>query len=159
MRTAAVLLLALLPLVLRGENRAAQEDTIREAVFRYMLPKTAPAPNERYKVYFLEILNAAKKERDPSDQMMKNLAGSPVRVLKSSKSRTVLGGEGIVMDPETKEFGTVLIVSDIKWKSATEVIVSGGYYYSMAGAEDFDYTVRKTGNHWIVVKRVLIGEA
>ena len=89
---------------------------------------------------------------------MKDLAGAPVRIAKYSKSRTLLGGEGIQIDPATKEFGTVLIVYKIAWYSQSKATVSAMYYYSKGGEDDYDYTLKKSGEDWKVVKHVLTGE-
>jgi hypothetical protein len=160
LRAAFALLLVLLPLTLaHAETRAAQEDSIREAAFRYMLPKEAPRAGDRIRVYFLEILKDQRIEQDPSGQMMKDLAGGPVRIAKNSESRTLNDGSSGVTDEKTGEHGTILIVCDIRWISDTEVSVPVGFYTSSLGDEDYVYTLKKVGKNWKVVKAVMTGEA
>jgi hypothetical protein len=122
-------------------RRAAQEDNIREAIFRYEM-------KDREGIIFLNINN-----QDPSDSFMKRFSDVKLAVKKwSAIAPAEKPLQRWIYDRETGKPGVALSVGKITWTSDHGVIVTGGYYCGSlcAGAGDF-YVIFKDGR-WVVEK-------
>ncbi len=142
------LLFALTPLGFAAdEARESQEDDVREAVFRWQFGHNASGQKTNAHAYFLAI---GEKGVDPTDAFMKRFAGHTPPVRKVSAASASAGR--MVFDKETGETGLIFRVMSIKWKSDTEVDVTGGYYESGFSAAVNTYTVRKEEGKWKVTR-------
>ncbi len=79
---------------------------------------------------------------------MKRFADHKPPVRKASDSKRGPGLE--VIDRKTGEKGVILRVESIKWISAIEVEVQGGYSQSGLSASGNIYTVKKKNGKWSV---------
>ena len=127
------------------EAREAEVDDIHEAVFRWQFVHNASGLQTNAQVYFLQI---GEKRGDPTDEFIGRFAGHkpPVRKVSACSAGA---GTGVV-DKKTGEKGMIFRITQIKWKSATEVDVSGGYYEAGESASSNTYTVKKVKGKWKV---------
>jgi len=145
------LLFAFASFSLAADNqRLSQEDDIREAVFRYQFEHNASAQQTNSKVYFLGV---AGKSGDPSEELIKRLAGHKPPVRKASASHYVKG-KGI-LDKKTGEQGLAFSINSIKWVSDSEVEADGGYYEAEKSSSANVYTLKKQNGKWHVTKNKL----
>ena len=122
-------------------RRAAQEDDIREAIFRYEM-------KNRDGIIFLDI-----NYQDPSDSFMKRFSDVKLSVKKlSAIAPSKKPAQRWIYDRKTGKPGVALWVGKFAWTSDREVIVDGGYYCGSlcAGRGDF-YVVFRDGR-WVVEK-------
>jgi hypothetical protein len=129
----------------QDKQRARQVDDIREAVFRWQFDHNASGQQKKAKVYFLRLQG---KEGDPTDEFMKRFAGHspPVRKASACESDAKKG----VRDKTTGEMGLVFWISNVRWKSDTEVELGGGYDESSRSASSNAYVVKKVDGKWKV---------
>lgn len=124
-----------------GAKRAAREDDIREAIFRFEL-------KDRTGIIFLDI-----DHRDPSDAFMKRFFDVKLPIKKLSAIAKPNGrSQRWIYDRSSGKPGVALWVGKITWTSDMRVIVDGGYYCGSlcAGRGDF-YLTFKDGR-WVVDK-------
>ena len=133
------------------QARQLQEEDIREAVFRWQFDNNVSGQQKRAKVYFLAV---GEKSGDPSDELLKRFADHQPPVRKRSAC-TADAGKG-VLDKRTGEQGLLFRVTNIKWKSDTEVEVEGGYYEAGLSASGNLYTLKKEQGKWKVVNDKLV---
>src|SRR5205823_535350 len=151
----------------------ADENNIRETLFRYMFHPPTNAPYEKtpyqkkhdvpplpppkgyvspYVVYFLAI----GRDKDPDDAFMKRFAGHKPAVKKFSASYVDQKAKDYMMsavkDKTTQEAGKVFYVGNIKWLARNRVQVRAGYFAGGLNAEDSLYTLVRKGGSWSVVK-------
>jgi hypothetical protein len=129
------------------QARLADEDDVREAVFRCQFTNDASGVALKGKVFFLQM--SAERKADPSDAFLKRFAGHQPPVRKVSACETRLQG---VVDRKTGEAGLVLHVGAIKWISDTAVEVEGGFYETGRCAASYTFTVKKEQGKWKVTK-------
>ena len=140
-----LLILAVSPLGFAADRpRLAEEEDIREAVFRHQLEFHA---RDKNKIYFLGV---GEKAVDASPELMKRFANQRPAVKKASDSQYIQG-KGII-DKKTGERGLALMARTIKWISDTEVEVRGGYFRDEEAAASNTYRVRKQDGRWKVTK-------
>ena len=127
--------------------RLPQENDIREAVFRYEFHHNSSIQGQRAAVYCLSV---GEKNADPPDDFMKRFASvkPPVRKVSDCSTDTYTG----VVEKRTGKRGLVFRVRSIKWVSAAEVEVVGGYFEDGLSASGDTYTVTKAQGKWIVSK-------
>lgn len=155
-------------------SRAAEEENIRVATFRFQLnpyhvgpkPKKSapmiPAPKgsngEVYvypvKAYFFEV-----EGKDPSDSLMKWFAGSNPPIKKVSRSYIISPEDKKewernsfywVRDKQTKDIGLVYSLGRIQWLSRSRIMVEAGYFGGGLNAGRNTYTFRLQSGHWKV---------
>ncbi len=142
-----------------GGWQSAQEEDIREAVFRYQLDRAS-----RPRVFFLAVGEPGEL-RDPSDEFMQRFVGHRLVVKKFSECTIVKDevdrGPGlppmllsaVVTAIETGAVGTILEVYEVKWINRREVEVEAGYYAGpLSGSRDLFHVARE-GGRWIVKSR------
>jgi len=123
--------------------RAAQEDDIRDAIFRYEM-KDHGFPD----VVFLSINN-----QEPSDAFMRRFSDVKLSVKKwSAIAPAKEPAQRWISDRETGKPGVALSVGKIKWTSDHGVIVAGGYYCGSLCAGGGDFYVALKGGRWVVEK-------
>lgn len=127
----------------RKHIRAAQEDNIREAVFRYVFLHNASGLQQDARVFCLSV-----NGYDPSDMFMFRFRNEKPRVLRSSEC--VKGGWSGVRDRETGEEGLLFELTDVYWYSDDEVYVDGIYYSAPLSAAGYSWRVLQERSGWIV---------
>jgi len=122
-------------------KRAAREDDIREAIFRFEL-------KDRTSIIFLDI-----DHQDPSDTFMKRFSDVKLPIKKLSAIAKPNGrSQRWIYDRSSGKSGVALWVGKLTWISELNVVVDGGYYCGSlcAGRGDF-YLTFKDGR-WVVDK-------
>jgi hypothetical protein len=122
----------------------ADEDDIREAVFRYEFAHNASGQQQTAKVYFLSL----GKDTDPGDAFMSRFKDHKPPVKKRSQAT----GQFEVIDKETGERGLIFRVTAIKRLDENKVVVDGGYYEAGLSSSGNTYTVERTEHKWGVTK-------
>ena len=131
------------------KTRAADEDNIREAVYRYQFQHNASGLKQNAKAYFLGI-EKGRQIADPSDAFMKRFAGAKPPAKKWSQAE-FRPDKGIV-DKTTGERGLGFHTGAIKWISRAKVEVEGGYQEANLSASKNTYTLVKKGSRWVVTQ-------
>jgi len=132
----------------------ADNDAIREAIFRHQMPHNASGLQQAARVCFLEVLDRTSGHYvDPSPALMKRFANNTPRV--AGRSACTASADKGVRDKKTGEQGLIFTVGFIKWVSNDEVEVDGGYYEASLSASGNTYYLRKINGKWIVVKDVM----
>lgn len=126
------------------ELTAAEQDDIREAVFRYQFEHNASGQQQNAKVYFLTF----GKDKEPGDAFIARFKDHKPPVKKRSQSK----GQGEVIDKETGERGLIFSAVTIKVIDANKVQVDGGYYEAELSSSGNIYTVERKERKWIVTK-------
>jgi hypothetical protein len=129
-------------------TQAEKEQNIREAVFRYMFDHNASGQQKRAGVYCLSL--SYLDPVDPTDEFMKRFSGHkpPVRKI----SECILHSFEGVTDKLTGKAGLIFRVTEIRWISADEVEVTGGYYEAGLSASGNTYRVAKQQGKWKVIE-------
>jgi hypothetical protein len=124
-------------------GRVAQEDDIREAIFRYEM-KAHRFPD----VVFLRINN-----QEPSDVFMRRFSDVNLSVKKwSAIASSTNPPQRWISDRETGKPGVALSIGKITWTSDHGVIVAGGYYCGILCAGGRDFYVNLKDGRWVVEK-------
>lgn len=123
--------------------RAAQENDIREAIFRYEMK------DHRFpEVAFLSINN-----QEPSDAFMRRFSDTSVAVKKwSAIAPANKPPQRGIYDRDTGKSGVALSVGKITWTSDHGVVVAGGYYCGSLCAGGGDFYVTSKDGRWVVEK-------
>jgi len=150
---AIVLLVAFIPIrAAQGEaksgvtsSRLAQEDDIREAVFRYQFQHNSSIQGRRAGVYCLSV---REKNADPQQTFIQRFAGfrPPVRKASDCITDPYKG----VLERITGKRGLLFRVRSIKWLSDAKVQVVGGYFEDGLSASGETYTVVRTHDGWMI---------
>jgi hypothetical protein len=123
----------------------ADEEAIREAVFRYQFEHNASAQKQTAKVYFLSIGD----DKDPSDAFMARFDKHkpPVKKLSQAPGPLDVNGKEIG-DPG----GLIFSVTTIEPVDEDKVLVNGGYYEGNLSASGNVYAVERKDHKWVVTK-------
>ncbi len=157
----------------RPGSRSADEENIRETLFRYLFNPPAdapyePTPYERkhhvqplpprpdlrhpYKVYFLEVGSG----KDPSGALLQRFAGHTPVVKKTSASYVDRKAKDFAMyavkDKATGAIGVVFRVGAVRWRDHSRAEVWAGHYSGGRNASSSLYTLTRTGRRWSVTK-------
>jgi hypothetical protein len=123
--------------------RAAQEDDIREAIFRYEM-KEHRFPD----VVFLSINN-----QEPSEVFMRRFSDVKLSVRNwSAIAPAKEPPQRWISDRETEKPGVALSVGKFRWTSDYAVVVAGGYYCGILCAGEGNFYVTFKDGRWIVEK-------
>jgi hypothetical protein len=117
-------------------SRSIEEDSIREAVLRYLIESTVRSH------VFLRIGG-----KDPSDKFMAQFADLNRAVKKGSEAECTIRG---CFDRSTGERAVVLSISSIKWSFGDQVEVSGGYQCGPLCGSGGVFDVMKNSGRWKV---------
>ena len=144
-----------------SNSRTADEDNIRETLFRKVFDLVTGAPDKKaasndfgshFKVYFLAI----SRDRDPTDAFMKRFAGHqpPVKKVSEHYVDMTAGVSAVydVKDQVTHEVGIVFTVGNIKWLSRNRVQARAGFHSGRRSAMDSLYTLVRKNKGWMVTK-------
>lgn len=121
--------------------RESQTDDIREAVFRWQFDHTGSGQQTNAQVYFLEI----GEQGDPTDAFMNRFAEHRPSVRKVSACSAGVSG---VRDKKAGGRELVFRVTNMEWKSAAEVDVTGGYYEAGLSGSGSTYPLKKEKGRW-----------
>ena len=122
-------------------RRAAQEDNIREAIFRYEM-------KDREGIVFLSINN-----QDPDDSFMKRFSDVKLTVKKLSAIAPAKKPlQRWIYDRETGKQGVALWTGKFRWTSDHGAIVDGGYSCGSLCAERGDFYLASKHGRWVVEK-------
>lgn len=169
-----VLLSMLASLILhvsQGKHRA-DEDNIREVVFRYQFEHNYSGLQKKADAYYLSLedygntpadsdtilgrlMVLAKsfgKSKEPSQTFVLRFQGHnpPVKRL----SECIVDGEG-VKNPKTGRRGLIFTIGNIKWINDNEVEVTGGYYEGGMSSSGVTYKVQRKNSKWKVISEKL----
>lgn len=126
----------------------ADEDDLREAVFRHLFDHNASGLQKNAKVFCLQI----EGNRDPSPELLRRFDGNEPRVKQASLCTFEPGhARGGVVD-ETGASGLIFRVDTIRHPGENEVIVEGGYFEAGLSSSGNVYELVREGNRWIVKK-------
>jgi hypothetical protein len=138
-----------------GQTQAAnpaEEDSIRETVFRYQFDHNGAGQQKKAMVYCLSLGDLDKKI-DPSDAFIDRFRHHSPPIRKSSECKIdALGG---VRDARIGMRGLLFYVAEIRWLSSAKVEVSGGYYQDGLSASGNIYTVIHRNGSWTVTHEKL----
>ena len=123
----------------------ADEEAIREAVFRYQFWHNGSAQQQTAKVYFLSIGD----DEDPSDAFMARFDKHTPPVKKRSQAKGNI-------DKETGKRGLIFWVATIGPLDEDKVAVDGGYYEDGLSASGNVYTVERKDDKWVVTKNQML---
>ena len=126
------------------ELTAAEQDDIREAVFRYQFQHNASGQQQSANAYFLSF----GKDKEPDDVFIARFKDHKPPVKKRSQSK----GQFEVIDKDTGERGLIFNVVTIKVIDANKVEVDGGYYEAGLSSSGNVYTVERKEDKWVVTK-------
>ncbi len=126
------------------QQKAAQEDEIREAIVRYQIKNW----DLRADVYFIEI-----QSKDPSKAFLQRFADivKPVKAKSESRKKNDFVSFHIE-DRRTKKLGVVFDQGAINWKTDSAVEVEGGYSCASQCNGGGIYYLRKQDRRWSVTK-------
>ena len=125
-------------------SRAAEEDNIREAMFRHLFTNNGSGIQQDATVYFLALSN----NQSPSADFMKRFQthNPPVKPV----SESTIGKISEVLDKTTGKIGLRFRVEEIEWISDKEVHAYGGYYAGNLSASGGSYQLVFENGLWIV---------
>jgi len=163
-------------------SRSADEEDIRETVFRYEFENEGSAGPDKTNVYFIEIEDG----NDPSPALLKRFAGHKPPV--KPKSACTSSARG-VKDRQTGKAGVVFYISEIDWKPKGKVefldvdleykgthtpmklrlertrchtiitkgsiFVYGGLFVSGLWGNESEYRMVRKGKQWVVDSAVI----
>ena len=123
-------------------SRAAQEDDVREAVFRYQFRNAGV--NLAY--HFIAV-----DDKNPSDAFVKRFKDDDPPVRPISESKVEKKPIRTVVSKKDGQNGIIFRVGHIRWISDTKVDVDGSYDCAdnCQGASGVYHAVKQDG-HWIV---------
>lgn len=127
-----------------GDERAAEESDVREAVLRYQFHHNASSQRANARVFCVTVGG-----QDPDYDFLQRFAGGGVPVRKASDCNVSEQG---VVDKATGVQGLKLAAGKVEWITGGEVRVDGGYYEASLSASGNTYRLRKQAKGWTVVE-------
>ena len=131
---------------LPAPTQLSDEDTIREAVFRYQFEFNASGQGKAANAYFLCV----EGNSDPSSQLLAQFDGHqpPVKPVSAS---VLEAGTALVLDSESGLPGLRFWVEEIRYLSGSQAEVEGGYEEASESAAGSVYRLEKANGHWQVI--------
>jgi hypothetical protein len=134
--------------MLTDTDREAQEDAIREAVFRYLFDHNASELQSRAHAYCLGI-RVGDKTIDPSNQFIRRFAHHTPAVRKASGC----GWKEVkIVESRHEKPALIFYVGPIKWVSDAEVDIDGGYDEANVSSAGCPYIVKQEKGAWSVIR-------
>jgi hypothetical protein len=143
----AVLLLCSCSPPLQVAAPLAEEDQIRETVFRYLFEFNVSGQGKMANAYYLRVEGHA----DPTSQLLQRFTGHKP-VVKPASAATLEPGTALVVDRETGKPGLIFWIGEIRWQSDDSVEVDGGYEEASESASGNTYHLSRAGGKWEVVE-------
>ena len=130
----------------RAEVVSANDDDVREAVFRYIFDHNASGQQKAAQVYCLQI----EGQLDPSPELLSRFVGNQPPVKKASLCAFKPGhGKGGVQDDAGTK-GLIFRVDSIQHPGPDTALVEGGYFEAGLSASGNVYELVKEGDRWVV---------
>jgi hypothetical protein len=130
--------------------RQAQEDAIREAVFRYQFARDPSGLQQSVKVFFISI-----NGKDPSAQFLARFRGNKPPVKGQSESRRSSRRHSATFQTEDRksgELGLIFFVDNVTFDSSSAAAAAGGYYSGGLASARHRYAVAREKGKWVVKK-------
>jgi hypothetical protein len=127
---------------------AADDDDVREAVFRHLFEHNASGLQRRAKVFCLQIEGKA----DPSPELLRRFEGNEPRVKKASLCAFSHGPAGGRVQDETGAPGLIFRVDSIQRTGRDSAVVEGGYFEAGLSASGNTYELSRESGRWVVTK-------
>ncbi|HYW69554.1 MAG TPA: hypothetical protein VE961_00880 [Pyrinomonadaceae bacterium] len=122
----------------------ADEDDIREAVFRFQFTHNNSGQQQNANFYFLSV----GKDKDPDDAFMRRFDQNSPPV----KKRSQAVGNGEVFDKDSGKRGVIFRIARIEQVTEDQALVDGGYFEADLSASGNTYTVERQDHKWMVTK-------
>jgi hypothetical protein len=126
------------------ETRQADENDIRETVFRYLFERNESAGQSNVDYYFLSFGN----RKSPPKEFIDRFREHTPKVLPVSASEVSKGGG--VSHKERGERGLIFRIEGIRWISDDSVEVKCGYYEGGLSDSGNTYQVERRNGKWVV---------
>jgi len=156
----------LIPVRTVKKKPMAQEDDIREAVFRYQFKRNLGLQGQCAGAYYLTFIDTSGKNKDPDVKFMQRFTGNTPPIKGASQCTTGFGSfisckgdtyqEFGVVDRKTGKTGLQFTVGEIDWLRKDFVVVDGSCYEYNMGAEGDLFYVIKESNRWVVKGKRMI---
>ncbi|MGI8468873.1 MAG: hypothetical protein ACR2N3_10505 [Pyrinomonadaceae bacterium] len=133
-----------------SETSLSDEDTIREIVFKKILPeKTSDIGDLRD--FYLSVDDG----ENPSSNLLKRFdeyqKKNRVKIKRVSESFISKNDGDMVLDEITKKQGILFSVSKLRWKNKDEVKVNAGSYIGNMGSDSCTYILKRQNGEWKIV--------
>lgn len=135
------------PVTAGNTAMAAEQDLIREVVFRKVLSHWVVGEPTRPRRFYLAVDDV----KDPSKDLLDRLGDLKVPLHKVSECYISAREGDIVKDKKTGKQGDKFSVSKLTWVSDTEVTAVAGSYSGNMGSDSCRYTLRKENGIWAIV--------
>ncbi len=133
-------------------DRAAEENNIREAMFRNMISEKQDLQGQSDHYYFLSIQSDGSRDyRDPSDEFMKRFNGNAPMVKKVSECAD--NAPRGVVDKASGTRGHILHLDRIKWLSDREVEMRWRDHTSGLNGYGGSCRLRWSVGNWILTSK------
>jgi hypothetical protein len=126
----------------------ADEDDLREAVFRHQFDHNASGQQRAAKVLCLQI----EGKRDPSSALLRRFEGNEPLVKKASLCTFKQGSARGGVQDETGARGLIFRIDSIRRTGPDTAVVEGGYFEAGLSASGNVYELAKEGERWVVKK-------
>ncbi len=135
-------------------DRAAEEDNIREAMFRFMIAEKQDLQGQQDHYYFLSVhSDSSRSHGDPSDEFMKRFDGnSPV--VKRASECTNDAPRGVV-DKVNGTRGHILHLDPVRWLSDREVEMQWADHTSGSNGYGGRCRLRWSVGNWILTHKTM----
>jgi hypothetical protein len=127
---------------------AADDDDVREAVFRHLFDHNASGQQQAAKVFCLQI----EGKQDPSTELLRRFEGNEPRVKKVSLCTFQHGQPRSGVVDASGAPGLIFRIDAIQHPTADSAVVEGGYFEAGLSSSGNVYELVKEGDRWIVKK-------
>lgn len=127
---------------------AADEDNLREVVFRHLFDHNASGQQKKAQVYCLQIEN----KRDPSAELLRRFVNHEPRLKQAALCTFKRGAEGGGVQDDTGARGLIFRVDSIRRTGPDTAVLEGGYFETGLSASGNVYELAKEGRRWVVKK-------
>lgn len=131
---------------------AADDDDVREAVFRHQFDHNASGLQKNARVYCLQI----EGKRDPSPELLRRFEDSEPKVKKASLCSFKRGSERGGVQDDTGAPGLIFRIDTIRRQAPDAAVVEGGYFEAGLSSSGNVYELARVGGRWIVKKDTMI---
>ena len=132
------------------KNVLSDEDSIREIVFKKILPQKFEVSNsdEYLKDFYLDVDGG----KDPSNDLLKKIndyySDTGIKIMKISECYISESLGSVVLNVLTEKQGVLFSVSKIDWENKDEVKVTAGSYIGNLGSNSCRYTLTRRVGKW-----------
>ncbi len=130
---------------------AADDDDLREAVFRHLFDHNASGMKKAARVFCLQVEN----KRDPSAELLRRFDDHEPRVKQVSLCAVKKDSNGGGVLDDTGARGLIFRVDSIRRTGPDTAQIEGGYFETGLSASGNLYELVKEGSSWVVKKDTL----